>query len=290
MEESMETKEAVPKRDSGSKEPTPEGDSETGKTTIEASTEKFKVRIQNVNGWYGSKRAIKDVNLDVKEKSVTAFIGPSGCGKTTLLRCLNRMHEMTPGAHADGRVVLDGIDIYDKSIDPVVIRRRIGMVFQKPNPFPTMSIFDNVSAGLRLNGMRNKTIIREIVEESLKNAALWEEVKNQLEQPGMSLSGGQQQRLCIARALAMQPEVLLMDEPTSSLDPIGSSKIEELVRILKDSVTIIIVTHNMQQAARVSDFTAFMYLGDLIEYGSTNQIFMKPEKELTERYISGKFG
>jgi phosphate transport system ATP-binding protein len=279
MEESMETKEAVP-----------EGNSETRKTTIEASTEKFKVRIQNVNGWYGSKRAIKDVNLDVKEKSVTAFIGPSGCGKTTLLRCLNRMHEMTPGAHADGRVVLDGIDIYDKSIDPVVIRRRIGMVFQKPNPFPTMSIFDNVSAGLRLNGMRNKTIIREIVEESLKNAALWEEVKNQLEEPGMSLSGGQQQRLCIARALAMQPEVLLMDEPTSSLDPIGSSKIEELVRILKDSVTIIIVTHNMQQAARVSDFTAFMYLGDLIEYGSTNQIFMKPEKELTERYISGKFG
>jgi phosphate transport system ATP-binding protein len=290
MEESMETKEAVPKRDSESKEAVPEGNSETRKTTIEASTEKFKVRIQNVNGWYGSKRAIKDVNLDVKEKSVTAFIGPSGCGKTTLLRCLNRMHEMTPGAHADGRVVLDGIDIYDKSIDPVVIRRRIGMVFQKPNPFPTMSIFDNVSAGLRLNGMRNKTIIREIVEESLKNAALWEEVKNQLEQPGMSLSGGQQQRLCIARALAMQPEVLLMDEPTSSLDPIGSSKIEELVRILKDSVTIIIVTHNMQQAARVSDFTAFMYLGDLIEYGSTNQIFMKPEKELTERYISGKFG
>ena len=286
----METKEAVPKQDSESKEAAPGGNSESRKTTLEASTEKFKVRIQNVNGWYGSKRAIKDVNLDVKEKSVTAFIGPSGCGKTTLLRCLNRMHEMTPGAHADGRVVLDGIDIYDKSIDPVVIRRRIGMVFQKPNPFPTMSIFDNVSAGLRLNGMRNKTIIREIVEESLKNAALWDEVKNQLEQPGMSLSGGQQQRLCIARALAMQPEVLLMDEPTSSLDPIGSSKIEELVRILKDSVTIIIVTHNMQQAARVSDFTAFMYLGDLIEYGSTNQIFMKPEKELTERYISGKFG
>ena len=277
--ESMDTKEAVA-----------EGNSETRKTTIEESAEKFKVRIENVNGWYGRKRAIKDVNLEVKEKSVTAFIGPSGCGKTTLLRCLNRMHEMTPGAHADGRVVLDGIDIYDKAIDPVVIRRRIGMVFQKPNPFPTMSIFDNVAAGLRLNGMRNKTIIREIVEESLKNAALWEEVKNQLEQPGMSLSGGQQQRLCIARALAMQPEVLLMDEPTSSLDPIGSSKIEELLRVLKDSVTIIIVTHNMQQAARVSDFTAFMYLGDLIEYGPTNQIFMKPEKELTERYISGKFG
>ena len=290
MEESMETDEAVPEGNSETKEAVPEGNSETRKKTIEESAEKFKVRIENVNGWYGSKRAIKDVNLDVKEKSVTAFIGPSGCGKTTLLRCLNRMHEMTPGAHADGRVVLDGIDIYDKAIDPVVIRRRIGMVFQKPNPFPTMSIFDNVAAGLRLNGMRNKTIIREIVEESLKNAALWEEVKNQLEQPGMSLSGGQQQRLCIARALAMQPEVLLMDEPTSSLDPIGSSKIEELLRVLKDSVTIIIVTHNMQQAARVSDFTAFMYLGDLIEYGPTNQIFMKPEKELTERYISGKFG
>ncbi|MGB7706440.1 MAG: phosphate ABC transporter ATP-binding protein PstB [Nitrososphaeraceae archaeon] len=262
--------------------------SETKK--VQDSTEKYKVRIEKVNGWYGAKRAIKDVNLNVKDNAVTAFIGPSGCGKTTLLRCLNRMHEMTPGAHADGRVVVDGIDIYDKSIDPVVIRRRIGMVFQKPNPFPTMSIFDNVAAGLKLNGMKNKTIISEIVEESLKNAALWEEVKNELDKPGMSLSGGQQQRLCIARALAMQPEVLLMDEPTSSLDPIGSSKIEELVRILKDSVTIIIVTHNMQQAARVSDFTAFMYLGDLIEYGATNQIFMKPEKELTERYISGKFG
>ena len=282
IEESFEDKETIM-----------EGDSLTRKPTIIESaenTDKFKVRIESVNGWYGSKRVIKDVNLNVREKTVTAFIGPSGCGKTTLLRCLNRMHEMTPGAHADGRVVVDGIDIYDKSIDPVVIRRRIGMVFQKPNPFPTMSIFDNVAAGLRLNGMRNKTIIREIVEESLKNAALWEEVKTELDKPGMSLSGGQQQRLCIARALAMQPEVLLMDEPTSSLDPIGSSKIEELVRTLKDSVTIIIVTHNMQQAARVSDFTAFMYLGDLIEYGSTNQIFMNPEKELTERYISGKFG
>jgi phosphate transport system ATP-binding protein len=263
---------------------------EVVKEPVLQATEKYKVKIESVNGWYGKKRAIKDINLNVKEKSVTAFIGPSGCGKTTLLRCLNRMHEMTPGAHADGRIIVDGIDIYDKSIDPVIIRRRIGMVFQKPNPFPTMSIFDNVAAGLKLNGLTNKTIVREIVEESLKEAALWDEVKNQLEQPGMSLSGGQQQRLCIARALAMQPEVLLMDEPTSSLDPIGSSKIEELVRTLKDSFTIIIVTHNMQQAGRVSDFTAFMYLGDLIEYGATNQIFMKPEKELTERYISGKFG
>jgi phosphate transport system ATP-binding protein len=277
IEDPIEAKETVVKED-------------VVKEPVLQATEKYKVRIENVNGWYGKKRAIKDINLNVKEKTVTAFIGPSGCGKTTLLRCLNRMHEMTPGAHADGRIIVDGIDIYDKSIDPVIIRRRIGMVFQKPNPFPTMSIFDNVAAGLKLNGLTNKTIIREIVEESLKEAALWDEVKNQLEQPGMSLSGGQQQRLCIARALAMQPEVLLMDEPTSSLDPIGSSKIEELVRILKDSFTIIIVTHNLQQAGRVSDFTAFMYLGDLIEYGSTNQIFMKPEKELTERYISGKFG
>jgi phosphate transport system ATP-binding protein len=260
------------------------------KEYVVESTERYKVRIEKVSVWYGPKRAIKDINLNVKDKTVTAFIGPSGCGKTTLLRCLNRMHELTPGARAEGRVIIDGIDIYDKSIDPVIIRRRVGMVFQKPNPFPTMSIFDNVAAGLKLNGMTNKTIIREIVEESLRNAVLWDEVKNELDNPGMSLSGGQQQRLCIARALAMQPEVLLMDEPTSSLDPIGASKIEELVRTLKDHVTIIIVTHNMQQAARVSDFTAFMYLGDLIEYGSTNQIFMKPEKELTERYISGKFG
>ena len=251
---------------------------------------RYKVSIRNLNAWFGMKQALKNISLDIKKNAATAIIGPSGCGKTTLIRCLNRMHEMTPGATAKGSVILDNIDIYDKKVDPVVIKRRIGMVFQKPNPFPTMSIFDNVAAGLKLNGMTNKTIIREIVEESLRNAALWDEVKNQLEQPGMSLSGGQQQRLCIARALAMQPEVLLMDEPTSSLDPLGSSKIEELVRVLKDSVTIIIVTHNMQQAGRVSDFTAFMYLGDLIEYGATNQIFMKPEKELTERYISGKFG
>jgi phosphate transport system ATP-binding protein len=271
-------------------EPIEDKEKVQGRGVVQQTAQKYKVRIENVNGWYGPKRAIKDINLNVKEKTVTAFIGPSGCGKTTLLRCLNRMHEMTPGAHADGRVEVDGFDIYDKSIDPVIIRRRIGMVFKKPNPFPTMSIFDNVAAGLRLNGMNNKTIIREIVEESLRNAALWDEVKNELDKPGMSLSGGQQQRLCIARALAMQPEVLLMDEPTSSLDPFGASKIEELVRILKDNVTIIIVTHNMQQAARVSDFTAFMYLGELIEYGSTNQIFMNPVKELTERYISGKFG
>ena len=197
---------------------------------------------------------------------------------------------MTPGARVKGQVLVDGDDVYDKSIDPVVVKRRIGMVFQKPNPFPTMSIFDNVVAGLRLNGIKDKKILSDVAEEALKGAALWDEVKNELEKPGMSISGGQQQRLCIARALAMQPEVLLMDEPTSALDPIASSKIEELVRSLREQVTIIIVTHNMQQAARVSDFTAFMYLGEMIEFGATNQIFKAPVKELTERYISGKFG
>jgi phosphate transport system ATP-binding protein len=200
------------------------------------------------------------------------------------------MHEMTPGARVEGQVIVDGEDIYDKSVDPVVVKRRVGMVFQKPNPFPTMSIFDNVAAGLKLNGIKDKNLITEVVEEALKGAALWDEVKDELGKAGMSLSGGQQQRLCIARALALQPEVLLMDEPTSALDPIASSKIEELVRKLKEYVTIIIVTHNMQQAARISDSTAFMYLGEMIEYGPTNQIFKNPEKELTERYISGIFG
>jgi phosphate transport system ATP-binding protein len=251
---------------------------------------KYKLSIRNINAWFGTKQALKNITLDIKERSVTAFIGPSGCGKTTLIRCINRMHEMIPRAYVKGQLILDGIDIYDKIIDPVIIKRRIGMVFQKPNPFPTMSIYDNVAAGLKLNGIKDKRLIRDIVEESLEGAALWDEVKNELDKPGMSLSGGQQQRLCIARALAMQPEVLLMDEPTSALDPIASSKIEELVHRLKKNLTIITVTHNMQQAARVSDYTAFMYLGEVIEYGSTKQIFENPQKELTERYISGKFG
>jgi phosphate transport system ATP-binding protein len=250
----------------------------------------IKLSIRNVNAWFGKKHAVKDVSLDVKENTVTAFIGPSGCGKTTLLRCINRMHEMTPGGKSDGKVVLDGLNIYDKSSDPAIIKRRIGMVFQKPNPFPTMSIYDNVAAGLKLNGVRDKKLIHDIVEQSLVEAALWEEVKNELHMPGMGLSGGQQQRLCIARALAMQPEILLMDEPTSALDPIASSKIEELVQHLKDHLTIIIVTHNMQQAARVSEHTAFMYLGELIEYDQTKDIFKNPHKELTEKYISGRFG
>ena len=251
---------------------------------------RYKVSIRNLNAWFGMKQALKNISLDIKENTATAIIGPSGCGKTTLIRCLNRMHEMTPGATAKGSVILDNIDIYDKNVDPVVIKRRIGMVFQKPNPFPTMSIYDNVAAGLKLNGIKDKRLIGDIVQESLEGAVLWEEVKNELGKPGLSLSGGQQQRLCIARALAMHPEVILMDEPTSALDPIASSKIEELIHNLKKDLTIIIVTHNMQQAARVSDLTAFMYLGELVEYGATKQIFETPQKELTERYISGKFG
>ncbi|MFL6512832.1 MAG: phosphate ABC transporter ATP-binding protein PstB [Nitrososphaera sp.] len=251
---------------------------------------RYKVSIQNLNAWFGTKQAIKNINLDIKENTTAAIIGPSGCGKTTLIRCLNRMHEMTSGATTRGHVFLDNVDIYDKKVDSVVIKRRIGMVFQKPNPFPTMSTYDNVAAGLKLNGIKDKKIIEEVVRESLEAAALWSEVKNELEKPGVSLSGGQQQRLCIARALAMQPEVLLMDEPTSALDPIATSKIEELIHELKKDLTIIIVTHNMQQAARIADHTAFMYLGELIEYGPTKQIFENPRNELTERYISGKFG
>ena len=245
---------------------------------------------KSLNSWFGEKQALKDINFSVKENTITSLIGPSGCGKTTLIRCLNRMNEMTTSATVKGSVYLDDVDIYDTRVDPVTIKRRIGMVFQKPNPFPTMSIYDNVAAGLKLNGVKDKKLIGEIVEDSLKSAVLWDEVKDELGKPGSSLSGGQQQRLCIARALAMQPEVLLMDEPTSALDPIASSKIEELINDLKKDLTIIIVTHNMQQAARVSDYTAFMYLGEMIEYGPTKQIFENPTKELTERYISGKFG
>ena len=256
----------------------------------DAMTKRYKLTISNLFAWFGMKQALKNINLNIKPNIVTAIIGPSGCGKTTLIRCINRMHEMTPNAKAKGSVILDGLDIYDKAVDPVTIKRRIGMVFQKPNPFPTMSIYDNVAAGLKLNGIRDKKLIDDVVRESLEGAALWDEVKSELTKPGIGLSGGQQQRLCIARALAMQPEILLMDEPTSALDPIASSKIEELVHSLKKDLTIITVTHNMQQAARVSDYTAFMYLGELVEYGPTKQIFENPQNELTERYISGKFG
>lgn len=250
----------------------------------------IKLSVHSLNAWFNKKIALKNIDIDFKKNCVTALIGPSGCGKTTLLRCINRMHELTPNATASGKVILDDLDIYDKGSDPVIIKRRMGMVFQKPNPFPTMSIYDNVAAGLKLNGVKDKKLIKDIVKDSLEGAALWEEVKNDLDKPGISLSGGQQQRLCIARALAMQPEIILMDEPTSALDPIASSKIEDLMTDLKKNFTVIIVTHNMQQAARVSDYTAFMYLGELIEFGKTTQIFQNPIKELTERYISGKFG
>src|SRR5207253_5499096 len=235
-------------------------------------------------------RAVKDVTMAIRTRRVTAIIGPSGCGKSTFIRCLNRMHEVTPGARVEGKVLLDDQDLYGPGVDPVDVRRRVGMVFQKPNPFPNMSIRDNVVAGFRLNGIRERKVIDSVIEKSLQEAALWDEVKDDLHKSGASLSGGQQQRLCIARALAVNPEVLLMDEPCSALDPIATAKIEELIHELKEQVTIAIVTHNMQQAARVSDFTAFFYLGELIEFGDTGKLFTSPEKRQTEDYITGRFG
>ncbi len=249
-----------------------------------------KFEIENLNAWFGAKQVLKNINMKIEEKSVTAIIGPSGCGKTTFIRCLNRMHELTPGARVSGKVLFDGVDIYGKGVDPVIIRRKIGMVFQKPNPFPMMSIYDNVAAGLKLNGVKDRKILDTVVRRSLELAGLWDEVKDDLKRSGASLSGGQQQRLCIARALAIEPEVLLMDEPCSALDPISTSKIELLIRQLAKDYTIVIVTHNIQQAARVSDYTAFFYLGELIEYGPTKQIFESPKNELTEKYITGEFG
>jgi phosphate transport system ATP-binding protein len=246
-----------------------------------------KIKVERLNAYFGKVHALKDVSLDFPTNQVVAIIGPSGCGKSTLLRCLNRMHEVAGGT-ATGRVLLDGADVY--STDPVIVRRRIGMVFQKPNPFPTMSVFDNVAAGLKLNGVRRRRELAEIVEKSLRRAALWDEVKDSLSKSGVSLSGGQQQRLCIARALAVNPEVLLMDEPASALDPLSTAKIEELIYELKVNYTIVIVTHNMQQAARVSDYTAFLYIGALIEYDETKRIFTSPEKKQTEDYITGRFG
>ncbi len=222
--------------------------------------------------------------------TVTAIIGPSGCGKSTFIRCLNRLHEEVPGAHSEGKVILEGRDIYGIGTDPVELRRRIGMVFQKPNPFPAQSIFDNVVVGLKLAGVKKRPLLQEIAEKSLRSAALWDEVKDKLSQPGTSLSGGQQQRLCIARALAVEPSILLMDEPTSALDPISTGRIEELMTELKKQVTIIIVTHNMQQAARISDKTAFFLMGDLIEFGDTSQVFTAPQQAVTERYVTGRFG
>jgi phosphate transport system ATP-binding protein len=264
----------------------------TPETTISQEQMRPDAKMQSIklNAWFGSKQALKDINLVVKTNAVTAIIGPSGCGKSTFIRCLNRMHELVPNARMSGRVLLDGKNIYSSEIDAVTIRRRVGMVFQKPNPFPTMSIYDNVAAGLRLTGARKSENLDEIVKKSLEQATLWDEVKDDLKKPGTSISGGQQQRLCIARAIALQPEVILMDEPCSALDPIATAKIEELIVLLKNDYTVVIVTHNMQQAARVSDFTAFMYLGQLVEFSDTTSVFETPQSELTEKYITGKFG
>jgi len=253
-------------------------------------SENVKLQVKNLNFYYtGNKQALKNINMPVYEKKVTALIGPSGCGKTTLLRCFNRMHDLYPGNRYEGEIIFEGKNILAKDVDLMILRSKIGMVFQKPTPFP-MSIFDNVAYGLRLQGIKNKTELQDRVEKALKDAAIWDEVKDRLNVSAFSLSGGQQQRLCIARAIAVKPEVILFDEPTSALDPISTSKIEELIVELKKNHTIIIFTHNMQQAARVSDYTAFMYLGELIEFDLTDIIFTKPNKKLTEDYVSGKFG
>ena len=252
--------------------------------------EKPIVEIKNLNAWYGTKQALYDISMRFAKNHVTAIIGPSGCGKSTLVRCVNRLHELVPNARVAGGVLLDGVDVYDPQVDSVDIRRRIGMVFQKPNPFPNMSIRDNVVAGLRLAGMRDKKKLDEVAKNALRQAFLWDEVKDNLSNSGASISGGQQQRLCIARALAVEPEVILMDEPCSALDPTATAKIEELITSLARNYTVIIVTHNMQQASRVADRTAFMYLGKLIEYDETPKLFENPREQLTERYITGKFG
>jgi phosphate transport system ATP-binding protein len=249
----------------------------------------LKMYTKGLNFYYGNIQALKNIDLNIETNKVTALIGPSGCGKSTFLRTLNRMNDIIPGIRVEGKIVLDGVDIYKKNTDVVDIRRRVGLVFQESNPFPK-SIFDNVAYGLRINGEKNRVKLRERVEESLKSAALWDEVKDRLDDSALDLSGGQQQRLCIARALAVKPEVLLMDEPASALDPIATQKIEELIFQLKKDYTIVIVTHNMQQAARISDKTAFFYLGELIEFGETDQIFTNPSLKKTEDYVTGRFG
>jgi phosphate transport system ATP-binding protein len=248
-----------------------------------------KMQTAKLSAWFGGKAALREITLPIVERRVTAVIGPSGCGKSTFIRCLNRMHEVVPGARTEGDVLLDGVSILGKSVDPVRIRRRVGMVFQKPNPFPTMSVRENVLAGLRLSGITpDEPAV--VVEETLRQAALWDEVKDALDRPGGALSGGQQQRLCIARCLALEPEVVLMDEPCSSLDPVATAKIEELIHELRERYTFVIVTHSMQQAARVSDYTAFFYVGELVEYDHADVIFTKPSDPRTEDYITGRFG
>lgn len=248
-----------------------------------------KISVKDLDLYYGDFKALKNINIEIEPNEITAFIGPSGCGKSTLLRCLNRMNDLVEGCKIEGSVLLDGTDIYGKNVDVNLLRKKVGMVFQKPNPFP-MSIYDNIAYGPRTHGIKNKAQLDEIVETSLKNAAIWDECKNRLKSSALGMSGGQQQRLCIARALACQPEVILMDEPTSALDPISTSKIEELVLELKKKYTVVIVTHNMQQAVRISDKTAFFLLGNLVEYGQTDQIFSVPKDKRTENYITGRFG
>ena len=270
--------------------PRPEGAGLGEARASTAADAKARLVTEGITVHYGSNVGVRDVSLTFRDKTVTALIGPSGCGKTTFLRSLNRMHDLTRGVKVSGKAVLDGTDIYANGVDPVTIRRRIGMVFQKPTPFPTMSIYDNVVAGLKLVGIRNRALLDEVAERSLRQAALWDEVKDRLNAPAAGISGGQQQRLSIARALAVEADVLLMDEPTSSLDPQSTMRIEELIHHLKDDVTIVIVTHNMQQAARVSDYTAFFYEGDLIEVSDTNTMFTNPREQRTNDYITGRFG
>jgi phosphate transport system ATP-binding protein len=248
------------------------------------------IYVKGLKAWFGDSLVLKGIDLTVAPNTLTAIIGPSGCGKSTFIRCINRMHETVPGARVTGQVRLDRDDVYAPGVDPVQVRRRIGMVFQKPNPFPTMSVFDNVAAGLRLAGVRAKARLQEEVERALRHAALWEEVKDDLDRSGVSLSGGQQQRLCIARALAVDPQILLMDEPCSALDPIATAKIEELLHDLKKELTIAVVTHNMQQAARVSEWTGFFLMGELVEFGATKEMFTTPRDQRTEDYITGRFG
>lgn len=249
------------------------------------------IHVSNLNAWFGKRQALENISVDVPPNHATAIIGPSGCGKSTFVRCVNRMHETVPDARVDGTVKLGETDVYGNCSSPVEVRRKVGMVFQKPNPFPTMSIYDNVAAGLKLNGVRGRRQLDEVVERSLRQAALWDEVKDELKKKsGASLSGGQQQRLCIARALAVEPEVMLMDEPASALDPISTAKIEDLIYQLKEQYTIVIVTHNMQQAARVAEFTGFFLMGRLVEFGKTETIFTKPHDKRTEDYITGRFG
>ena len=248
------------------------------------------ILVKDLNAWFGTLHVLRDIGLAIAPKAVTAIIGPSGCGKSTFIRCLNRMHEVVPSARVSGTVLVEGANLYAPGVDPVEVRRKIGMVFQRANPFPTMSAFDNVAAGLRLAGMRNRAVLNDAVERALTHAALWDEVKDRLDKPGSSLSGGQQQRLCIARALAVEPEVLLMDEPCSALDPIATARIEELILELRSTLTIVIVTHNMQQAARVSEATGFFLLGQLVEFGVTRQLFTNPHDTRTEDYITGRFG